>query len=384
MILTLKHYISTMAKQMNQIFTTIDTEEKLKHLIPLLRKEKEIAVDTEGNSLYRYHPAVCLIQISTRTENFIIDTIEIKDYSCLKQILSDRSIEKVFHGSTYDIQMLYQCADIKIKNLFDTQIAASFLGEKKTGLASLVKKYFGVQLSKTHQKSNWAKRPLSGEMLGYAISDTLYLLALADLLKERLKRENRIDWVKEECEVLSTKGIETKKKQPAIPGKGKLSGEKLNIVEAIIHYREQLASEMDLPAFRVLDKYTILKIAGMQNINMQELRKLTSKFHLDEKIIERMLLIINEAKKNRKKLQSKNTFKKVCGNDVREKIEKIYNWRSIKSEELKIQPHLILSQKQIFFLAESKIITLNDISKLDCLRNWQKKTFGEELVSVLY
>ncbi|HPP67011.1 MAG TPA: ribonuclease D, partial [bacterium] len=155
--------------------TYINTEHKLESFVKKMKYVNEISVDIEGNSLYTYYPKICLIQISTRSENFIIDPLSIKNASLLDSIFSDKNIQKVFHGATYDTQMLYSHLGIIVNNLFDTQIAVSFLGEKRTSLDFLVEKNFNVHLEKKYQKSNWAIRPLSKKMLEYAISDTKYL-----------------------------------------------------------------------------------------------------------------------------------------------------------------------------------------------------------------
>ncbi|MCX7705182.1 MAG: HRDC domain-containing protein [bacterium] len=363
--------------------TYVDTEKTLKHIVERLKNEKEIAVDTEGNSLYCYQSKICLIQVSSREKHYIIDTLRIKNISILKDLFSNPNVEKIMHGSAYDIQMLYQCAGIQIKNLFDTQIAASFLGEKKPGLASIIKKYFGVHLSKTHQKSNWAIRPLPDEMIEYAISDTMYLLFLADRLKKQLKENHRIEWVREECEYLSRYGINIKKKERPSIGIENPSGEKLNAAELVLQFREKVARQMNLPPFRVLDKKTIREIVVKENLDIKTLKWLTAKTPLKQHHLEELLEIIQKAGEKIVKRQEKQTSKKYHTKDFKEKIDKLYTWRSTRAQQLGLEPYLVLSQKQILSLAEVKIETHNDIAGIDELKNWQKKTFGKELTELL-
>ncbi|MCM8764796.1 MAG: ribonuclease D, partial [Candidatus Omnitrophica bacterium] len=269
---TLKHYTSIMSKFFNGILSSndsqgrgvveanfIDTEKDLKFLVRNLKKEKEIAFDIEGNSLYSYQSKICLIQISTRNQNFIIDSLKIKDVSSLKEVLLSPDILKVFHGSVYDLRMLYHCAGIQVSNLFDTEIAARFLGEKKTSLASMVEKHFNVRLKKQYQKSNWAIRPLCHEMIEYAVNDTKYLLLLSDGLREKLAKINRLEWVIEECEALAYSVLHPgTEKRKIIKGAGKIPRKKMKLVEEIAEIRDKIAREKDIPPFKVLDKETIL------------------------------------------------------------------------------------------------------------------------------
>ncbi|MGB9643451.1 MAG: ribonuclease D, partial [Candidatus Ratteibacteria bacterium] len=358
----------------------IDKERDLVKLVENLKKEKEIAFDIEGNSLYRYHSKICLIQISIRSENFIIDPLKIKDTSALHEVFTSPNIVKVLHGSGYDIQMLYQQAGIIIRNLFDTQIAAQFLGEKKTGLASLIEKNFHVRLDKKYQKSNWGIRPLSSEMLDYAISDTKYLLPLADRLRKKLENIKRIEWVIEECEELARSVLKKKlEKTKMIRGAGKIQGKKRAIVEAIIEFRDMIAKEKDIPPFRVLDKETIFKIAATDHLDLNKLKFLTSHHR---HIQNHLTALLEKIKTSPIKHYKTARHKKVHHPFFHKKAEELHQWRQAKAKTLGIQCHLVLSQHQIFALASSNISSLEDIEKIECLKKWQKQEFGKEIFSL--
>ncbi len=93
-----------------------------------LEKESAIAVDLEADSLFHYQEKVCLIQISTPRQNVVLDPLSLKDLSPLAPVLSNPRIRKVFHGADYDIRSLYRDFEIDVNGLFDTEIAARFLG----------------------------------------------------------------------------------------------------------------------------------------------------------------------------------------------------------------------------------------------------------------
>ena len=362
----------------------IDDEKDLQSLVKDLKKEKEIAFDIEGNSLYSYHSRICLIQVSTRNKNFIIDVLKMRDISPLKEVFFNPGVLKVLHGSVYDIRMLYHCVGIQITNLFDTEISARFLGEKKTSLATMVEKHFNVKLKKQYQKSNWAIRPLPLEMLEYAVNDTKYLLSLKDRLKEKLVELNRLGWVIEECEALACSVSQPQEeKKKIIKGAGKIPEKKIKAVEAIAEIREKIAREKDIPAFKVLDKDTILKIAATEDLDLSKLRKITAKY----KIVDTYLIeMLEKIKRSRcAKQENRRTFhrhKKTVNPEFPRRVELLQQWRNSKAEKLGIQSYLVLSHSQIVSLADSNIETIHDIENNRHLRKWQKIEFGREILSL--
>src|SRR4030066_277559 len=163
-------------------YKVIENQDGLKELAGRLSCEDSFALDIEADSLHNYEGKVCLIQISTREENYIIDVLKLPDLEPLRPVLFDDRIEKVLHGADYDIRMLAKDYGMEIRNLFDTMIAGQILGLKGLGLAALLNDYFKVNIDKGLQKADWSRRPLSKEMLSYAALDTAHLLSLRALL----------------------------------------------------------------------------------------------------------------------------------------------------------------------------------------------------------
>ena len=155
----------------------------LKRIAAGLERETMIGVDIEADSMFHYQEKVCLIQISTTSCNILLDPLSLVDLSHLSSIFTDPNIRKVFHGADYDIRSLYRDFGIEVNALFDTQIAARFLGIKETSLAYLLKERFGVTVEKKYQKRDWSKRPLPAAMLAYAVQDTCHLLPLSRILE---------------------------------------------------------------------------------------------------------------------------------------------------------------------------------------------------------
>ena len=157
----------------------------------ILGRAKIIGVDLEADSLYHYYEKVCLLQIATETDSFVLDPLALRDLSSLRPVFSDPRIRKVFHGADYDIRSLYRDFHLEVENLFDTQLACRFLGLQETGLEAVLRNRFQVELNKKYQRADWSKRPLSPEMVEYAAMDGYYLIPLSRMLERELEEKGR-------------------------------------------------------------------------------------------------------------------------------------------------------------------------------------------------
>ncbi|KAH8552731.1 ribonuclease H-like domain-containing protein, partial [Umbelopsis sp. PMI_123] len=172
--------------------TWVDNEETLKDMCSKLEAATEIAVDLEHHDYRSFQGFVCLMQISTRDEDFIIDTLEIRDKLwMLNNAFTNPNIVKVMHGATSDIIWLQRDFGVYVVDLFDTYHASKMLELPSHGLAYLLKYYCDVDADKKYQMADWRIRPLPTEMLKYARSDTHYLLYIFDRMRrELLERGN--------------------------------------------------------------------------------------------------------------------------------------------------------------------------------------------------
>ncbi len=78
--------------------TYIDTLEGLREMLAEIKKAKEIAIDLEHHDTRSYGGLVCLMQISTREKDWIVDTLQPwrDDLQMLNEVLTDPSILKVW------------------------------------------------------------------------------------------------------------------------------------------------------------------------------------------------------------------------------------------------------------------------------------------------
>jgi ribonuclease D len=182
----------------------IRTAEALAELARSFEGCRTIGLDTESDSLYHHFEKVCLIQIATdRGEAVLVDSLAVKDLSPLGPALADPDITKVLHGADYDVTTLKRDFGFTFASLFDTMIAARFLGMPGIGLAAVAEAELGITLSKANQKDDWSRRPVTPQQEAYALADVQHLGALRERLEAKLAEKRRLEWVREECEVVA-------------------------------------------------------------------------------------------------------------------------------------------------------------------------------------
>ncbi|RIA84747.1 ribonuclease H-like domain-containing protein [Glomus cerebriforme] len=165
----------------------VETLEDLTTMCEKLENINEIAVDLEHHDYRSYQGFTCLIQISTREDDFIVDALALRDsLQILNQSFTNPNIIKVFHGAEFDILWLQKDFGVYVVNLFDTYHAASLLELPQKSLAYLLKQYCEIETDKKYQLADWRIRPIPTEMLNYARSDTHYLLYIYDRMRNEL------------------------------------------------------------------------------------------------------------------------------------------------------------------------------------------------------
>jgi ribonuclease D len=227
---------------------------------------QDIALDTESNSFLHYPEQLCLIQIATRHKVYIIDTIVLKDITALKEVFADASITKVIHGADYDIRSLDRHCEFRIRNLYDTNIAARFAGLTRVGLAALIEDLLGVTITKNTrlQRSDWGLRPLSTEALDYAAADVNHLFALRENLSQRLQALGRTAWVAEECARLEEVRYAAPNLETAyllVKGVHDLDERGLAILRSLFMFREEEAKRQHRPPFFIIPDTALITLA---------------------------------------------------------------------------------------------------------------------------
>lgn len=182
-------------------------DSRLAQVCALLRRSPVLAMDTEFVRTRTFYPNLGLIQLAGEDMAYLVDPLAVQDLAPLKELLADPGQTKVFHSCSEDLETLYRVCGFVPAPVFDTQVAAAFLGfGLQLSLQSLAEQLAGESLGKDETRSNWLKRPLSPAQMAYAAEDVLCLPRLYRRLVEELRHQDRLAWVLEECASLVDPG----------------------------------------------------------------------------------------------------------------------------------------------------------------------------------
>jgi ribonuclease D len=244
----------------------------LEALLAAVASEPVVALDTESNSFHAYRERVCLLQLSTRGADWVVDPQAV-DPRPLGRLLASREV--VLHGADYDVRCLKREYGWGLPELFDTMVAARRLGRSGLGLSVLVEAQFGARLSKSFQRSDWGRRPLSAEQLRYAALDTHYLLPLHGILSRELAERDLLGAARDEFRRIAAVEPRPRVFDPEgwrrLAGAGALDPAGRDALRALWAAREERASAVDRPPFKVLPEQTLLEIARRRPADAGEL-----------------------------------------------------------------------------------------------------------------
>jgi len=181
-------------------FTLINTQSELDAFWRSAKDSTWMGFDSEFMGEKRFQTSLCLLQISTRAGNYLIDPIALEQIDPVLDLIQNPAILKITHAGDNDYRLLYGLYGILPANVFDTQIAAGFLHYKfPVAFKRLVESELRTVMKKGYAVTDWETRPFKPQQLEYAIQDILPLHPLCDMLQEKLKRAGRLEWALEEC-----------------------------------------------------------------------------------------------------------------------------------------------------------------------------------------
>ena len=356
-----------------------------------LRNHNVIGIDTESNNLHAYQDRVCLIQISTPSDVFIVDPLAMENVGALGNILEDPNIIKIIHGCDYDLRSLNRDYGFDIYNVFDTELAARFLGIQSSNLGNVIEHFLGVKIKKSRsiQKSDWGYRPLSERALEYAASDALYLHELYEVMRNKLIDIGRYEWVLEECRLFEKiKHIDidiVEEGYLKLKGVGKLDRKSLTILKELFILREEEAKWKNVPSHRVVNNDTLVRMA--QNPDLYVEQDLFTENQWINRNRDWISVVIDEAKASpfvEKPVKLKSRMK--SDEKARKRLKVLRDWRISKADDLGLQPGIIFPMQGLEAIATSQ--PGNPDQDFDAqgtgIREWQQEQFLEEVCSVIY
>ena len=277
----------------------ISTFEGLKGFCERAAGYPAVAFDTEFLRERTYHPRLCLVQAATPDECVIIDPIVISDLSPLADLLASDGVLKVFHACSQDMEVLHHALGVLPAPIFDTQVAAAFLGERaQISYNGVVHAFCGVTLPKSESLTDWSRRPLTPEQIDYAADDARWLIKVYAAMAERLEELGRLDWVVDEMRPLTrldhyvTGPRDAYRKVKRVAA---LTRRQQSVARELAAWRERRAEATDVPRKWIMSDEVIVALCRRPPRTVDELRRVRGTEQLSERDADAALAAVSRA-----------------------------------------------------------------------------------------
>lgn len=256
-------------------YETINTTEQLNQFCEEIADSRIIGFDTEFVSEDTYRPLLCLIQVAAGDRLAIIDPVSVGDTGPFWNLLTEPDRTVIAHAAREEARFCYRFTGKPIAGLFDTQLAAGFVGmEYPASLGNLVQRMVNKTLPKGETRTNWYRRPLTEDQIVYALHDVTDLLEMHRKLLKMARDLDRQSWLEEEVAVFQQKVIdaETRENWRRVSGASGLNPRQLETVRQLWLWRESRARELDRLPKRVLRDDLLIELAKRGSTDRNKIR----------------------------------------------------------------------------------------------------------------
>jgi len=369
----------------------IRTPEALEMLARELEGAGALAIDTEADSLHHYPGKLCLVQMAdARGRGHLVDPLALRDLSPLGPALADPGTLKVLHAADNDLAYLKRLYGVTVTSLFDTAVAARFLGAPALGLEGLLTQYLGVTAVKSRQKDDWSRRPLTAEQEAYALDDVLHLIPLRERLLEALHAIGRAQWVEEECAGLAALVVPEKPVDAdaymKIKGARELDARGLGVLRELYAAREALALRLDRPPFMIVGNESLVVLAARRPLDAEGILAVPG---CTPPVVRRAGPAMLEAIARGLALPDAGlpAYRPIPRPHVpaaqRRRGEALREWRTKASKEIGLEPGVLFPQRLIDRLAAAPPADLAALRQVEGVRDWRVGLFGADLLKAL-
>ena len=308
------------------------------------------------------------------------ELLALDDLAPLLDVLYDRSVVKVLHACSQDLEIFAHLRGAVPGPIFDTQLAAPLLGlPEQMGYGAFVKEMLGVTLDKSQARTDWARRPLGDAQLRYAADDVRYLVEIYPQVQQRLRDLGRLEWLRSEFEACER--TERYVQEPAtawkrIRGVEKLRPKALAIVQLLARWREQTAQQKDLPRNWVIRDEVLVDIARLAPRQPEALGRIRN---LAAKTIDRygqtLLDLVGDGLQRQpdplpaRSRRSKATVEEEALADL------LQAQLRLLADKFQINSAMLASRKDLLALAQGE-------QDLGLLRGWRRELAGAELLAM--
>lgn len=362
-------------------FTYVTTQDALQALCRRMESVPWVALDTEFMREKTYYPQLCLLQLATPDWAACVDPLADLDLAPLYAQLYRTDLLKVLHAAGQDLEIFYHEHGRLPKPLFDTQLAAPVLGyADQIGYGNLVAEVLGERLEKAHTRADWSLRPLNEEQLRYAADDVIYLASLYPVLRERLERQGRLDWLEGDFAALADAdryAVSPELAWQRVKGAERYKGAQLSVLQALAAWRETTAQARNLPRGWLLKDDAMLDIARHQPKNLEALARIRG---LQERFVKShgsALLTLVESARQRKPDADTRAERPDRLSPAQEAVaDLLMAVVRLRGMEHSLHPSVLASRKDLARLVQ-------DDGGTPLLHGWRRALIGVELQAIL-
>jgi ribonuclease D len=364
----------------------IETDEQLTELIRNLRIDGLFAYDSEFIGELTYHPQLCLLQVASSHRVALIDPLAELNLTPFWELLADPSVEKIVHAGEQDIEPVVRHLNRPAANVFDTQIAAGFIGlPYPMSLSKLVAELTGARLGKGLTFSHWDQRPLSAVQLRYAADDVRYLPAAAAELIRRLDVLGHTEWAKEECQSVCAPDLYRFDPQTQflrVRGAASLQPRQMAILRELTILRDAAAREHDVPPRSLLKDEVMIDLARNPVKAVESLAKVRGLPRPVERDYGRQIVEATARALTMPALDLPTTREYEPGPAEKFRTDSVVAATQALCAGMSIDPSLVASRLDITeFFRHVEGTSKSDAPKL--LTGWRERAVGETLVKFL-
>ena len=356
----------------------INDQDALLNIVKELLDVEIFAIDTEFHREKTYYPKLALLQLRWADRIAILDPLDL-ELTKLAPVFSSNSLA-VFHAGSQDLEVLHRATGAVPCNIFDTQIAAGFIGMRTPSLASLHENLLGIKLSKGDRLTDWLQRPLTDSQLEYAASDVRYLLDLYQELISRLGDLDRLTWATAEFDSFldkRQKSIDPSDAWQRIKEAKHLNKNSRGVAQALAEWREVTAQKNDIPNRYVMSDLALVGLAQRKPTSLGDLRNIrgldSSQFQGDKG---RHLLKIVGRGLNADPPRLLKNHKRPLKPELRPAVTLLSAWLTQIAADKNIDPALLGSRSDIEELLRGE-------SDCKLRQGWRQQEVGEQIDNLL-
>ena len=343
-------------------------------LVEELLAEPRYAIDTEFHRERTYYPHVAVVQIADSRGVYLVDALAV-DLTPMARVLEGDGLA-VMHASRQDMEVLDRGCSAVPARLFDTQIAAGFVGYTSPSLSVLLDRELGITASKGDRLTDWMKRPLSKAQLKYAADDVAHLLALHDRLAEKVEARGRTEWVYDACEELRSDPPGPRDPDQVwrrIKEIRHLKGSRLAVAQAVAAWRERRAESIDSPPRQILSDIGVVSVAAATPSSIEDLRNLRG---VDGRVLkggggEELLEVVESHRGSRPAARTQKPNAELPA-ELRPVLPLISTWVNQRSKDLDLEASILATRNDL-----EELLRGEPDARL--ARGWRAEIVGEPI-----